>query len=100
MSDVVKAHIQVNSVASKDVVDKLSYRAKGPFISTSDLGNNSFAVQSYNTPNSATYKYKNTELYLLPPALFLSQLLDIIDQRYLNSTHAPIVNPIKISIKI
>lgn len=34
VGDVVKAHVQVQSNAERDVVDKLSYRARGPFIST------------------------------------------------------------------
>ena len=100
IGDVVKAHVQVNSVASKGVVGKLSYRAKGPFVITKDLGHNSFEVQSYDDPSSSNRKYKNTKLYLLPPALFLSHPLDTIDQRYLDSTHAPIVNPLKKSMKI
>ena len=37
---------------------------------------------------------------MLPPALFPSHPLDTIDQRYLDSTHAPIVNPLKKSMKI
>ena len=62
VGDAVKAHVQVNSVASKGVVSKLSYRAKGPFAITADLGHNSFEVQRYDNPSSAKRKYKNTEL--------------------------------------
>ena len=46
VGDFVKAHVQVNSVASKGVVSKLSYKTKDLFIITSDLGNNSFEIQS------------------------------------------------------
>ena len=45
VGEVVKAHVQVNSVTSKGVVGKLSYRAKGPFIITADLVHNSFEVK-------------------------------------------------------
>ena len=96
----MKAHVQFNSVVSKGVVSKLSYKAKGPFVVTNDLGNNSFEFQSYDDPTSSKRNYKNTELYLLPPALFPSHPLDTIDQRYLNSSHAPIANPLKKSMKI
>ena len=47
VGDVVKAHVKVNSVASKGFVSKLSYKAKEPLVITADLGNNSFEVQSY-----------------------------------------------------
>ena len=56
--DVIKSHVQVNSVASKGVVSKLSYRAKGPFTITADLGKNSFEVQQYDDPSSSKKKYK------------------------------------------
>jgi len=87
-------------LASKGVVSKLSYRAKGPFSITADLGKNSFEVQQYDDPSSSKRKYKNTDIYLLPPALFPLQLFDTIEQRYLNSTYDPIVNPLKKSTKI
>ena len=82
------------------MVSKLSYRVKGPFIITKDLGHNSFEVQRYDKPTSAKRKYKSPELYLLPPALFSSHPLDTIVQRYLNSTHAPIINPLMNSLQI
>ena len=96
----MKAHGQINSVASKGVVSKLSYDAKGSVTITIDLGNNSFEVQQYDDPSSSKRKYKNTELYLLPSALFPSQPLDTVNQRYLNSTHASIVDPLKQLMRI
>ena len=74
VGDVVKAHVQVQSNADNGVVGKLSYRARGPFIITTDLGGGSFEVQRYGDTAAATRKYKNTELYLLPPALFPSEV--------------------------
>ena len=92
VGDVVKAHVQVQSQAESGTVGKLSYCARGPFVIIQDLGNTSFEVRRYYEPSSAVRKYKNTELYLLPPALFPSEGQDTIDQRYLNSTNAPIVS--------
>ena len=43
---------------------------------------------------------KNIERYLLPQSSFPFHPLDTIDQRYFNSTHVPIVNPLKRSMKI
>ena len=86
--------MQVQSRADTGLVGKLAYRGRGLFIITKELGNNSFEVQRYGEPDSAVRKYKNTELYLLPPALFPSEVLDTIDERYIDSHHAPIVSPL------
>ena len=98
--EVVKAHVQVNSNADTGAVAKLSYRAKGPFQVTKILGYNSYEVKRYNEPNSASRKYKGTELYLLPPTIYPHEPLDMMDERYLNYSHAPIVSPLKNALKI
>ena len=54
--DVVKAHIQVQSSADTGLVGKLSYRYRGPFIITQDLGNTSFEVQWYGKAESVKSK--------------------------------------------
>ena len=100
LGDVVKAHVQVSSKKSSGEVKKLSYQARGPFQITACLGHNSYEVQRYNEPNSATRKYKATELYLLPPTIFPAEPLDTMDQRFLNYEHAPIVSPLKKSLNI
>ena len=100
VGDVVKAHVQVQSKADTGEVAKLSYRARGPFQITQDLGHNSFEVKRYNEPNSATRKYKATELYLLPLKLFPHEPLDTIDERYLNYDHAPLTSPLQKSLNI
>ena len=68
VGDVAKAYIQVQSRTENGVVGKSNYRARGKFIITKDLNNNSFEVQRYGEPSAAFRKYKHTELYLLPPA--------------------------------
>ena len=94
MEDIVQAHIQVQYNATKDIVGKLIYRAKDPFIITKDVGHNIFEVQRYDKPSSSKRKYKNSELYVLPPALFLSAPLDTINQQCLDSKYTPISNPL------
>jgi len=44
--------------------------------------------------------YKNTELYLLPPVLFPSEVLDTIDERYLDCRNAPVVSPLLKPIRV
>ena len=45
VDDVLIAHIQVQSRVDTGLVGKVSYRARGPFIITKYLGNNSFEAQ-------------------------------------------------------
>ena len=51
VEDVVKAHVQTQSVAKDGIVGKLSYGAKWPLIITADLGTGSFEAQRYDDPN-------------------------------------------------
>ena len=94
VGDVVKAHVQVQSKAASGEVEKLSYKARGPFIITKDLGFGSLEVAPYQDPTGARRKYKSTELYLLPPQLYPSEPLDTMDQRYLAYEHTPVVSPL------
>ena len=45
-------------------------------------------------------KYKGTELYLLPPAIFPHEPLDTMDQRFMNYSHAPITSPLQRPLQI
>ena len=97
---MVKAHIQVQSKLDNGEVSKLSYIAHGPFQIVNDLIRDSYHVKRYNDANSTIRKYKGTDLYLLPPAIFPSDPLDTIDVRYLNYSNAPVISPLKKSLKI
>ena len=79
--DVVKAHIQVQSKSVLGEVGTLSYRARGPFQIVEVLGNDSYHVQRYNDTDSSIRKYKGTDLYILPPAIFPCEPLDTMDVR-------------------
>ena len=98
--DVVKAHVQVKSNANQGDVKKLSYQSRGPFQIAKILGNNSYKVKRYNKPDSAVCKYKGRNLYLLPPAIFPRDPLDITDQQYLNYDHAPVISLLKKKMNI
>ena len=92
VGDAVTARVQVQSNAELGKVKKLSYNAKGPFQITAVLDANSYEVQRYNQPDSAKRKYKGSDLFLLPPAIFPQDPLDTMDHRYLNFDHTPIVS--------
>ena len=82
--DVVKVHVHIQSKLDNGEVGKLSYRARGPFQIIEDLGSDSYHVKRYNDASTAVSKYKGTDLYLMPPAIFPSDLLDTMDVRYLD----------------
>ena len=82
------------------MIRKLLYRDKGLFVIIAKLSNNNFEVQLYDEPQSSKRKYKNKELYMLHPALFPSEPLNTTNQRFLNSHHAPVINPFQCSMKV
>ena len=98
--DVVKDHVQVQSKLDNVEVGKLSYNARGLFQIIEVLGDDLYHVQHYNEIDSAVRKYKGTDIYLLPPAIFPSDPLDTIYVRYLNYSNAPIVSQLKKHLKI
>ena len=51
ISDVIKAHVQVQSNGYQGEVKKLSYQSRGPFQISKILGNNSCEVKRYNKPD-------------------------------------------------
>ena len=54
------------------------------------LSNNSYEVKRYRKPDLAVQKYKGRKLYLLPPAIFPHDILEITEQPYLNYNNVPI----------
>ena len=98
--DVVIAHIQVQSKLDNGKVGKLSYRTREPFQIIEDLGGDSYDVTRYNDASAPVRKYKGTDLYLLPPAIFPCDSLDTMDVRFLNYSNAPVISPLKKSLKI
>ena len=78
----------------------LSSQTHGPFQVKSVLGNNSYKVQQSNKPEAATRKYKDTDLYLLTPAIFPHKLLNTTNLRFFDYSHAPIISPIHKTLRI
>ncbi len=100
IGDAVTARVVVQSQAQHGTVQKLSYQAKGPFQITALLDGDSFEVQRYGDDSSARRKYKGSDLFLLPPAIFPNDPLDTTDNRYLNFDHIPLVDPLNSALRI
>ena len=96
---MVKTNIQIQSKLDNGEVGKLSHRERGPFQIIEDLGSDSYHVKRYYNTNSAVRKYKRTELYVLPLAIFLSEFLDTMDVRYLNYSNGLTIYPLKKHLK-
>lgn len=100
VGDAVTARITVQSNADTGTVAKLSYKTKGPFQVTAVLEADSYEVQKYGDTTSAKRKYKGTDLFLLPPAIYPIDPLDTTDCRYLNFDHVPLVDPLSKHLSI
>ena len=92
--------MQVYFNSSRGVVGKLSYQGRGPFQIKEIIDTNSYLVHRYTDEEGPTRKYKGTELYILPPNLFPCEPMDTMDERYINSDHAPMVSPLHRPLKI
>ena len=84
----------VQSDKSKDKVAKLSYAVRGPFQIIQGTSRGGYIVRKLNKPDSPDLKFMSEDLYILPPSLKPCEPVDGLDTRYLNQTHAPIVNPL------
>ena len=85
---MVKDHIQVQSKLYNGEVGTLS------------LESDSYHVKRYNDTNAAVRKCKETDLYLLPPAILPNDPIGTMNVRYLNYSNAPIIFPLTKSLKI
>lgn len=100
VSDVVTARVTVQLNTETGTVEKLAYRAKGPFQIKEVLQGDSYLVQKYGEDCSTTRKYKGSDLFLLPPVIYPHNPLDTTDFRYLNFENAPLVNPLQKKLNI
>ena len=70
----MKARVQVQLKLDNKEVGKLSYRARVLFQIVEDLRSDSYHVKRNNDANYTVRKCEETDLYLLPPAIFPSDL--------------------------
>ena len=98
--NIIKSHVQVYSNAEKEVVQKLSYWARGPFRIIKYTGSDSYGIQLYDDANGVVWKYKGTKIYLLPLEIYPREPLDIIDERYLNCEFYRVLSPFKNSLQL
>ena len=98
--DIVMARTSIQSDQSKNKVAKLSYSVRGPFQIIRKTGLDSYFVRKLDKPDSPELKFMAHDIYPLPPSLKPYEPVDSTDTRYLNQTHAPLVNPLKKSLHI
>ena len=94
------ARTAIQSDLFKNKVAKLSYSVRGPYQILRNTGLGSYFVRKLNTPDSPELKFMDHDLYSLPPSLKPCEPIDSTDTRYLNQTHAPLVNPLKKALYI
>ena len=98
--DIVMARTAIQSDLIKNNVAKLSYSVRGPFQIIRKTGLGSYFVRKLNKLDSPELNFMARDLYSLPSSLRPCEQVDSTDTRYLNQTHAPLVNPLKRSLHI
>ena len=78
------AFVQVKSSSETGIVQKMYYRARGPFKIIELLDDNSYMDLRHNKTPSSPRKYKGVELYLFSPNRSSHTPLDSMDEWYLN----------------
>jgi len=95
VGDLVMAKVQVNSDASTGTVAKLAYRKRGPYEIIEATGFGAYLVRRHGHPNAPLLKYPTQALSPLPPAILPCTPIDTPDFRYLNHSHAPLIDPLR-----
>ena len=90
----------IQSDLSKHKVVKLSYSVRGHFQIICTTGFGSYFVRDLNKSDSSKLKFIFYDLYSLSPFLKPYKSVDSIDTRYLNQTHALLVNLLKKALDI
>ena len=96
----VMARTAIQSDKAKDKAAKLSYVVRGPFQSFRDIGCGNYIVRKMNKPDNPELNFMSDNFYILPTFLKPCEQIDISDTRYLNQSHAPIVNPLNKDLNI
>ena len=93
--DLVIARTTVKSNKANNEVAKVCYAVRGSFQIIRGTGHGGYIVRKLNKPASPEFKFMSLDLYILPPSLKSCDPVDESDTRYLNQSHAPIVDSLK-----
>ena len=98
--DLIMAQNVVQSDKIKDKVAKLSYTVRGPFQIVRGTGRGGYTVRKLHKADSPELNFMSEDIYILHPSLKPCEPVDRSDTRYLNQSHAPIINPLKKPLRI
>ena len=84
------ACIIVHSKKKDNVVGKLLYQIRGPYIILDRLSLGTYNCRKYGKPTSAIKNIRTEDLYLLPPSIFPTESVDTSNLRYLISDSDPL----------
>ena len=100
LGDLVMDRTAIQSDKIKDKVAKLSYTVQGSLQIVRGTGRGGYIVRKLHKPDSPELNFMSEDVYILPPSLKPCEPVDSSDTRYLNQSHAPIVNPLKEPLSI
>jgi hypothetical protein len=96
----VTVHIEVQSDASMNIMGKLLYKSKGPFVVKEIMGTGSDMIQRWKKENYPLSTYHRLGMYLLAPGILPCYPLDTPDLRYLNGSHGIVTNPLEPNLRV
>ena len=85
----------IQNVFLNNKVAKLCYIVRGTFQTIRGTDHGGYIVRKLNKPNIPEFNFISGDLYILPSSLKPYEPMDGSDTRYLNQSHAPIVNHLK-----
>ena len=95
VSDLVMARTIVQSYKANNKIAKLWYAVCGLFQIIRGTGRSGCIVRKLNRPDSPEFKFISEDLHILLPSLKPCEHVDGSDTRYLNQSHASIINSLK-----
>ena len=90
--DIVMVQIVIQSNKKREKVAKLSYALRGAYQIIRTTGHGSYFVRKLHRPDCPELKVMAYDLYPLPSSLKPCEPVDSTDMRYLNQSHAPLIN--------
>ena len=98
VNDIVTTRVQEQSNSSLGHIQKLLYKAKGPFRIIENCNFGSFKVRHVDKPTGPLLKFHACDLFLLPTLVQPFQPPDQADLCYLNLNLGPLPHPLNVLV--
>jgi len=100
LGDIVMDRISIQSNKRREKVAKLVYTVRGLYQIIRTTCHDNYFMMKLHRHDYPELKFMACDLYPLTPSLKIYELVESIDTRYLNQSHAPLINPLKNTLHI